>query len=246
LASQGYLVSEYCPMAALKHLTGALAGTLINLENDVTVIGRLPECDIVLEHLGVSRRHAEIHKDGTSYSLVDLGSRNKTILNGTELQGNVKQLLKPNDRISIGGVEFVYAPAAPPKKVEAVPAPALVEAPPTMFAESARVMEVTASDGAEESELVTLDVASSSTSASKVRPEVKLKSIIEITRSLSNELRIDNVGPRILDSLMQIFPGAERFVLMLQDPSSKRLVMKAFKARPKKRSFLQTTPDDEV
>jgi len=231
-------------MAALQHLTGALAGTLINLENDVTVIGRLPECDIVLEPIGVSRRHAEIHKDGTSYSLVDLGSRNKTILNGTELQGNVKQLLKPNDRISICGVEFVYAPAAPPKKVEA--APAVVEAPPTMFAESARVMEVTASDGAEESEFVTLEAASSSTSASKVRPEVKLKAIIEITRSLSNELRIDSVGPRILDSLMQIFPGAERFVLMLQDPSSKRLVMKAFKHRPQKRSFLQTTPDDEV
>jgi serine phosphatase RsbU (regulator of sigma subunit) len=83
--------------------------------------------------------------------------------------------------------------------------------------------------------------------ASAVRPEAKLKAILDITRSLSNELRIDAVAPRILDSLMEIFPGAERLFLMLQDPSTKRLVRKAFKSRPQKRpSFLRTVPDDEV
>ena len=46
---------------------------------------------------------------------------------------------------------------------------------------------------------------------------------------------------------MEIFPGAERLFLMLQDPSSKRLVRKAFKYRPQKRtSFLETVPEDEV
>src|SRR5262245_49255663 len=109
-------------MAALKHLTGELAGTLIDLTNDLTVIGRLPECDIVLAPIGVSRRHAEIHKVGPSYFLVDLGSRNKTLLNGTELQGGVQHLLKANDRISICGVELVYSPAEPPRTIEAVPA----------------------------------------------------------------------------------------------------------------------------
>ena len=83
--------------------------------------------------------------------------------------------------------------------------------------------------------------------ASMVRPEVKLKAILEITRSLSNELRIDAVAPKILDSLMEIFPGAERLFLLLQDPSSKRLVRKAFKHRPQKRtSFHQNVPEDEV
>ena len=83
--------------------------------------------------------------------------------------------------------------------------------------------------------------------ASAVRPEVKLKAILEITRSLSNELRIDAVAPKILDSLMEIFPGAERLFLMLQDPASKRLVRKAFKYRPQKRtSFARATPEDEV
>jgi serine phosphatase RsbU (regulator of sigma subunit) len=60
-------------------------------------------------------------------------------------------------------------------------------------------------------------------------------------------LQIDAVAPKILDSLMEVFPGAERLFLMLQDPTSKRLVRKAFKHRRRKRtSFSRTTPDDEV
>src|SRR5262249_34709422 len=50
--------SESSPMAVLKYVTGDLAGTLVDLKRDVTVIGRLPECDIILTPVGVSRRHA--------------------------------------------------------------------------------------------------------------------------------------------------------------------------------------------
>jgi serine phosphatase RsbU (regulator of sigma subunit) len=232
-------------MAALKHLTGELAGTQINLKSDVTVIGRLPECEILLAPIGVSRRHAEIHKVGPSFFLVDLGSRNKTLLNGAELPAGVKHPLKENDRISICGVELVYFSAEAPRRSEVAPAGA--EPPQTMVTGPGDLMEVTDTTGPEESDFVTLEALSSGTLTGKVRPEVKLKAVLEITRTLSNELRIDNVAPRILDALMQIFPGAERLFLMLEDPSTKRLVRKAFRSRPQKRpSFLQTTPDDEV
>ena len=220
-------------MAALKHVTGDLAGTLVDLNRDVTVIGRLPECDIILAPVGVSRRHAEIRKVGPAFFLVDLDSRNKTLLNGTELKGGVEHLLKENDRISVGGVEFVFDPVEPIKPKDAAPA--------------ADLMEVTESEGPENPEFITLEASHSSTTVSAVRPEVKLKAIIEITRSLSNELRIDTVAPKILDSLMVIFPSAERLFLMLQDPSSRRLVRKAFKYRPQKRTlFTRTEPEDEA
>jgi phosphoserine phosphatase RsbU/P len=220
-------------MAVLKQVTGDLAGTLIDLKNDVTVIGRLPECDIILAANGVSRRHAEIRKVGPAFFLVDLNSRNKTLVNATALEGGVEHLLKENDRIYICAVEFVYFAVGPPKTKDPEPA--------------ADLMVITESDGGENPDFRTLEASRSSTMASVVRPEVKLKAILEITRSLSNELRIDAVAPKILDSLMEIFPGAERLFLMLQDPSSKRLVRKAFKYRPQKRSsFLQTVPQDEV
>ena len=220
-------------MAVLKHVTGDLAGTLVELKGDVTVIGRLSECDIILALNGVSRRHAEIRKVGPAFFLVDLDSRNKTLLNGTELKGGVEHRLKENDRISVCGVEFVFDPVEPIKPKDAAPA--------------ADLMEVTESEGPEHPEFITLEASHSSTTVSAVRPEVKLKAILEITRSLSNELRIDTVAPKILDSLMVIFPSAERLFLMLQDPSSKRLVRKAFKYRPRKGTlFTRTVPEDEV
>ena len=213
-------------MAVLKQVTGDLAGTLVELKRDVTVIGRSPECDHVLGTNGVSRRHAEIRKVGQSFVLTDLNSLNKTLVNNTALKGGVDHPLKENDLIRICGVEFVYYPVEPPETKDPGPA--------------ADVMVVTESDGSEHLDFRTLEASRSNTMASAVRPEVKLKAILEITRSLSSELRIDTVAPKILDSLMEIFPGAERLFLMLQDPSSKRLVRKAFKYRPQKRtSFLQ-------
>src|SRR5262245_372914 len=219
-------------MAVLKQVTGDRAGTLVDLKSDVTVIGRLPECDIILAANGVSRRHAEIRKVGPAFVVVDLGSLNKTLVNDTALTGGVEHMLKENDRINICGVEFVYHAVEPPKTKDPEPA--------------ADLMEVTESDGRED-QFRTLEASRSSTMASVVRPEVKLKAVIEITRSLSNELRIDAVAPKILDSLMEIFPGAERLFLMLQDPSSKRLVRQAFEHRlQNSTSFTRLVPDDEV
>ncbi|MGE3821973.1 MAG: PP2C family protein-serine/threonine phosphatase, partial [Isosphaeraceae bacterium] len=75
----------------------------------------------------------------------------------------------------------------------------------------------------------------------------KLKAILEITRNLSTQLKIDAVAPKILDSLMELFPQAERLFLMLVDPETNRLVRKAFKYRPSRRSpFSGTVPEDEI
>ena len=220
-------------MAVLKHLTGDLAGTVVELKADVTVIGRLPECGIVLGANGVSRRHAEIRKVGFAFVVVDLDSRNKTLVNDTELKGGVEYPLKENDRIGICNIEMVFNADSTPRTIDAPSA--------------ADVIEVTESASRDNSEFRTLEATRSITMASVVRPEIKLKAMMEITRSLSKELRIDAVAPKILDSLMEIFPGAERLFLMLQDPSTKRLVRKAFKHRAQKRtSFGRTTPEDEV
>ena len=95
-------------------------------------------------------------------------------------------------------------------------------------------------------QLHVLDASRSSAMASMIKPEVKLKAILEITRNLSTELKIDAVAPKILDSLMELFPQAERLFLILVDPATKRLIRKAFKYRPTKKSLFSTTiPADE-
>src|SRR5260370_6961776 len=110
-------------------------------------------------------------------------------------------------------------------------------------------MSITEGDVLESPQLHTLDASRSSALASMVKPEVKLKAILEIARNLSSDLKIDTVAPKILDSLMELFPQAERLFLVLVDPDTKRLVRKAFKYRPTRRSpspFSGNVPEDEV
>ena len=55
------------------------------LERSRIVIGRSPDCDVVLDDRQVSRHHAEIRWDGSDYVIEDLSSKNRTHVNGREL-----------------------------------------------------------------------------------------------------------------------------------------------------------------
>jgi sigma-B regulation protein RsbU (phosphoserine phosphatase) len=216
-------------MAVLKKVTGEAAGQLIELKADSTVIGRQSDCGIILDSEGVSRRHVELRKDGDKFSVVDLKSRNFTKLNGKILEPLTPYPISPNDRIGICEVEFVFY-LTPPK--EPIQRPSLDEIP--------------VDDRNEIGPLHMLDASRSSALASSIKPEVKLAAILDIARNLSSELKIDNIAPKILDSLMQLFPQAERGFLILIEAETKKLIRKAFKYRPNKRPGLgsQTYTDE--
>ena len=205
-------------MAFLKRANGDTAGQVIELKPDRIVIGRSPEhCHIVLDPNGVSRRHAEIYRKGEEFFLADLNSRNMTKVNNTKVIPGVDHRLKPGDRINICDVEFLFYPRLP------------TETRP----EGTRGHHGRQRGGQPGlPHLHTLDASRSSAMASMVKPEVKLKAILEIARNLSSELKIDAVAPKILDSLMELFPQAERLFLVLVDPETKRLIRKAFSYRP--------------
>ncbi len=71
----------------------------VALSKDVTSLGRLPECDVVVADPGASRRHAEIRRRGDGYALVDLASTNGTLVNGAAV---AEVPLEPGDLITIG------------------------------------------------------------------------------------------------------------------------------------------------
>ena len=67
-------------------------------------IGRVPDNDLVLSDLNVSRHHAELRKSPTgSYEIVDLGSHNGTFVNGQRVTA---QMLTEQDLVSIGSSTF--------------------------------------------------------------------------------------------------------------------------------------------
>ena len=82
------------------------AGQRHELDGERAVIGRSKDCDIQVSDPNVSRRHAEVRRDGNSYTLVDLDSTN-----GIEVDGKqVKRLeLHDGSRFTIGSTEIVFS-----------------------------------------------------------------------------------------------------------------------------------------
>src|SRR5262245_48722164 len=68
-------------MALLVVRRGPNAGARFLLDHDVTTSGRHPDSDIFLDDVTVSRRHAEFHRDGSSFTVRDVGSLNGTYVN---------------------------------------------------------------------------------------------------------------------------------------------------------------------
>jgi len=69
------------------------------------VLGRSKDCDIQLADPNISRRHAEVRQEGTSYWIVDLESTNGVEVNGEK---TARAKLEPGDRITLGSTELVF------------------------------------------------------------------------------------------------------------------------------------------
>jgi hypothetical protein len=74
-------------------------GRSVPLTQPEATIGRLPECDVVVDDAGASRQHARIRRTEGGFVLVDLGSTNGTLVNDAPIQ---EQVLEHGDRITIG------------------------------------------------------------------------------------------------------------------------------------------------
>jgi hypothetical protein len=74
-------------------------GRSVPLTQPEVTIGRLPECDVVVEDPGASRQHARVRRTDGGFVLIDLGSTNGTLVNEVAIQEHV---LENGDRITIG------------------------------------------------------------------------------------------------------------------------------------------------
>ncbi len=84
----------------LQIVSGPLSGRVYKIDRDVMIIGRNPDCDLVLEPKSVSRRHAAlVHRSG-EYLLKDIGSTRGTYVNGLRLTQPV--VLKNGKILQVG------------------------------------------------------------------------------------------------------------------------------------------------
>jgi hypothetical protein len=67
--------------------SGPLQGERWLLQRDRFLIGRGPECDIVVPDRQISRQHARISRTAVGVQVEDLGSKNGTHVNGVRIEG---------------------------------------------------------------------------------------------------------------------------------------------------------------
>lgn len=101
--------------AALLVVGGDLNGTLFDLIESTTSIGRNADNAIALEFNGVSRYHFKLHASGETHKLEDCGSKNGTYLNNKKVEENTP--LTKGDIIKIGSIALKYLPKGDPERL---------------------------------------------------------------------------------------------------------------------------------
>jgi hypothetical protein len=84
---------------------GGRAGEAFERIGERTLIGRSPDCDIFLDDVTVSRRHAEIVVGETGVQIRDLGSLNGTFVNRRRID---ESPLEDDDEVQIGKYRLTF------------------------------------------------------------------------------------------------------------------------------------------
>ncbi len=84
---------------------GGRAGESFEAIGDQALIGRSPDCDVFLDDVTVSRRHAELSRDGAVFTIRDLGSLNGTFVNRRRIESSV---LEDDDEVQIGKYRMTF------------------------------------------------------------------------------------------------------------------------------------------
>lgn len=80
--------------------SGQLAGTRLPLGDTDFLIGRNPECLLVVDDDFASGRHARIFRTTTGWAVEDLGSTNGTFVHGQRIDGAT--VIEPGTEVRVG------------------------------------------------------------------------------------------------------------------------------------------------
>ena len=86
---------------------GGRAGETFFPSGARTLIGRSPDCDVFLDDVTVSRKHAELVQDGDRFTIKDLGSLNGTFVNRKRIEADETQI-EDDDELQIGKYRLTF------------------------------------------------------------------------------------------------------------------------------------------
>ncbi|QDT65431.1 SpoIIE family protein phosphatase [Calycomorphotria hydatis] len=177
------------------------------LNVDEMVIGRHPECQIHLDSNMVSRRHARVLVGTESIVIEDMGSGNGTFVNGKKIEEPTP--LNNGDRVKLGPVLMRYDDGS------GMPGGGVAGS--TLSFGSDFNVDFASGQGDQATIMGQLEGSEGGFGRLNVRPEAKLKAVIEISRRLAGTTELNKLLPAMLDTLFDIFPAADRGCILLRD-----------------------------
>lgn len=228
-------------MAFLKVIKGNSVGQVVSLFGERTILGRHPSCQIVLDSSSVSRQHAQIIDSIGGFFLEDLHSRNGTQVNGMSIRGRTE--LIDGDEFQVCDYAFLFVGQGEPSTVTPDAGPVnFGKSNPPPYPELRETVDdidnqiilptepqSTAQKSLANSSVVVALQAGSSARGLRlnVRPEAKLRAVLEISAALGRLLKLNDVLPVILKSLFKIYPQADWGFVLLKDSDSGKLRIRA-------------------
>jgi phosphoserine phosphatase RsbU/P len=204
-------------MAILQLLNPSGASEQHALDGERAILGRHPECDVVLDAASVSRQHAQIIKEDGKFFVEDLHSRNGTYVNGELIVG--RHMLNDGDRLKICDLSFTFYSNQPGPRLNVTDTSSLALIDDDIAEPTSSIMSK-------------VEVSSSNSGLRlTVNPEVKLRAMIEISHNLGKAVSLDEVLGKLLDSLFKIFLQADRGFVILSIGPAGALVPKAVRFR---------------
>jgi serine phosphatase RsbU (regulator of sigma subunit)/pSer/pThr/pTyr-binding forkhead associated (FHA) protein len=194
-------------MATLNVVTGASKGDRYPILTRESLIGRHPDCQVILRDSTVSRRHARITHDSAGYWVDDMGSQHGTRVNGELIHG--PRQLHDGDEIQLSQVKLVFSESTGTFSESEEAYRQTIDRPSTIVT----AINVLTDPGVKED----------SQSAPKWR------ALLEITRSLGVSLDLKRILPGVLENIFKLMPQATRGCIMIADPATGRL--RAFAVR---------------
>tara|TARA_R100000789_G_scaffold90911_1_gene88678 strand:+ start:25016 stop:26725 length:1710 start_codon:yes stop_codon:yes gene_type:complete len=213
-------------VAFLRVVQGSHPGELHELLGERIVLGRHPSCEVVLDNAAISRQHARLIRQGTNFVIEDLGSRNGTHVNGKMVSG--LQAVANRDRVRICDIVLEYLDEIP--MIEATMADELSYNDPrgTHPGGQVTVDHVGDLDYLESSSSIISSLNAGTISRRlDVRPEVKLRALLELSSLFSRTVDVSTVMKKTLECLFRLFPQSEMGLVLLTNAQSKEPIVKA-------------------
>ena len=214
----------------------------IELKSDKTLIGRHPDCEVLVDDTSVSRKHAQILQKDNEFWIEDLKSRNGTYLNEQQVQKVTR--LYNGDKIRVCDIQFEFFLSSEGNGTRVQGMSEGSDAPGSndQFVVDDRV------PGDVSSIMSRLDVSSHySGDSQSITAERRLEILIEITQSLAKTVGLQPILENVLDCLFRLFSHVDRgFIVLKEEDLLKPLAMRIRHERDEERIRLSRTIVDHV